>query len=262
MALSSGSTTSRKILAYMVHLFTASSVILALFSLQYAVARNWYNAYLLLVIAVVIDSSDGLLARLIDVKEVLPEIDGNLLDNIVDFLVWSIVPTFIVWRAELLPTGGYDVVVISLICISSTYQFCRSDAKSNIDNHEDRKNKGSQKLIYEDYFFRGFPSAWILLVYFLVFSNTSRIFNAVILTFCSIMSFVPIKCIYPTRTRMWKKINFLTTGIWLAALLATFLFLERNRTQLPTWFSFLSFLYGLYYFIGSIRLTWKLQRRK
>ncbi|MEM9423586.1 MAG: CDP-alcohol phosphatidyltransferase family protein, partial [Spirochaetota bacterium] len=231
----------QKTLAYFVHLFTASGAIIALFSLQYAARHNWYYSYLLLVIAVIIDSCDGLLARWIQVKKVLPEIDGSLLDNIIDFLVWSIVPAFIVWEAKLLPQGGYDIVVVSLICIASAYQFCRSDAKSNIESSE------TSEVSDQDYFFRGFPSAWILLVYFLLFGKTGRTFNAVSLTVCAILSFMPIKCIYPTRTRMWKKSNIIATGVWLGALLITFI----GQKPLPLWFQYLSTAYAGYYIIGS-----------
>ena len=254
----------QKTLAYIVHLFTACGSIFALFSLHYIARHDWYNAYLLLVIAVIIDSCDGLLARCIQVKRVMPEIDGNLLDNIIDFLVWSIIPAFIVWEAELLP-GGYNVPIVSMICIASTYQFCRTDAKSNIDINQSGDgdmNTSTMKEtkstdIDQDYFFRGFPSAWILLVYFLVFSHSDKTLNALILALCSILSFMPIKCIYPTRTKMWKKTNIVATAIWLAALLATFI----NRHPLPSWFILLSVAYSAYYIFGSARLTWLLRSR-
>ncbi|WGK68514.1 CDP-alcohol phosphatidyltransferase family protein [Candidatus Haliotispira prima] len=255
--------TGQKTLAYIVHLFTASGAVFALFSLHFIARHDWYNAYLLLVIAVIIDSCDGFLARRMQVNIILPEIDGNLLDNIIDFLVWSIIPAFIVWEAKLLPPG-YDFLVISLICIASTYQFCRSDAKSNIDKvaKEPDKKAGDEETaakcgpqIDQDYFFQGFPSAWILLVYFLIFGDTGQVFNTVILTVCAVLSFVPIKCIYPTRTRMWKKTNIITTSIWLGALLATFF----GRKPLPPWFQFLSVAYAAYYIVGSARLTWTLR---
>ena len=251
----------RKVLAYMVHLFTASGAVLAVFSLYFAAQHKWYNAYLLLVIAVIVDSVDGLFARGIQVKAILPEIDGSLLDNIIDFLVWSIVPAFIAWEASLLP-ATYDFFVVSLICIASAYQFCRSDAKSNIESRRtepDESQRTEQPItqtgdVDQDYFFRGFPSAWILLVYFLLFSRTSQVFNAVILTICAVFSFVPIKCIYPTRTIMWKNANMAVTGLWLAAMLATLL----KRSPLPVWFVVFSAFYAVYYVVGSLRLTWKL----
>ena len=246
----------RKVLAYMVHLFTASGAVLAVFSLYFAARHNWYSAYLLLVIAVIVDSVDGLLARFIQVQAVLPEIDGSLLDNIIDFLVWSIVTVFIAWEAGLLPPV-YDFFIVSLICIASAYQFCRTDAKSKSRKTpaQPDHNPDARQTKTEDYFFRGFPSAWILLVYCLLFSRTSQIFNAVILTICAVLSFVPIKCIYPTRTIMWKKTNMIVTGLWLAALLATLL----DKSPLPVWFVVFSAFYAAYYVVGSLRLTWKLR---
>ncbi len=241
----------QKTLAYIVHLFTASGAVFAVFSLTYIAEHNWYKAYLLLVIAVLVDAFDGLLARWVQVKKVLSEIDGSLLDNIIDFLVWSIIPAFIVWEAQLVPHNIYGIAVISLICIASTYQFCRSDAKSNIDSAK----KGFLGSSDQDYFFRGFPSAWILLIYFLVFGSTGKVFNTVILTIFAVLSFMPIKCIYPTRTRMWKKANIIITGVWLLALLATFFDYE----PLPRWFMLLSIGYAIYYVIGSVKLTWKLR---
>ena len=52
-----------------------------------------------------IDCTDGTLARRVRVKEVLPQFDGSKLDDIVDYLNYALVPIVLVHRAGLLPAG-------------------------------------------------------------------------------------------------------------------------------------------------------------
>ncbi len=51
----------------------------------------------LMAITVFIDAVDGSLARAVHIKSVLPQIDGALLDNIVDYLNYVVTPSFFSW---------------------------------------------------------------------------------------------------------------------------------------------------------------------
>ena len=53
----------RKLLAWGVHIFTASGVVMGLLALVAVVNRNWRGALLWLFVAVLIDTVDGALAR-------------------------------------------------------------------------------------------------------------------------------------------------------------------------------------------------------
>lgn len=80
--------------AWSVHLFTASAACIGVFSLVKIYQHEYIFALWLMFITVVIDAVDGSLARLVNIKKILPKIDGALLDNIVDYLNYVITPCF------------------------------------------------------------------------------------------------------------------------------------------------------------------------
>ncbi|MEJ7666437.1 MAG: CDP-alcohol phosphatidyltransferase family protein [Hymenobacter sp.] len=109
-------------------------------------AHNFRAAFLFLVLACFIDSTDGVLARAVRVKERLPDFDGAKLDDIVDYPTYVFVPALIVWQAELVPLA---FPICAAILLSSAYGFVQSGAK--VESH--------------DHFFTGFPSWNIVVVY-------------------------------------------------------------------------------------------------
>jgi phosphatidylcholine synthase len=72
--------------AWSAHLFTATASIWGLLTLLAISNGEWKAAFAWMSIAIVVDSFDGFLARLVRVKERLPGFDGALLDNMVDFI--------------------------------------------------------------------------------------------------------------------------------------------------------------------------------
>ena len=179
----------RKLLAWGVHIFTASGVVMGLLALVAVVNRNWRGALLWLFVAVLIDTVDGTLARMIRVKEVLPDVDGRMLDYVIDFTNDVIVPTLLVYSAGLVPSS------IRLICcgamlLVSCYHY------TNL------------KAITDDFHFRGFPAMWNFVVFYIFVLDLGPIWNVVIIAvFCS-LHFIPIDFIYPTRTIRVKKLTF------------------------------------------------------
>jgi phosphatidylcholine synthase len=67
-----------------VHLYTASGAVLALLILVAAYNGRAVTALWLGLATLIVDSTDGLLARRFRVKELLPSFDGRRLDDIVD----------------------------------------------------------------------------------------------------------------------------------------------------------------------------------
>src|SRR5918993_2503448 len=59
--------------------------------------------FLALAAAVMVDATDGPLARRADVKRWMPSIDGRTIDDIVDYLTYTFVPLLLVWRMGWLP---------------------------------------------------------------------------------------------------------------------------------------------------------------
>ncbi len=171
---------SNRVLGWAIHAFTASGACVGLLSLLAIYQHYLLLALWLMVAAIFIDAIDGMMARMIKIKEVVPEIDGALLDNIVDFVNYTIVPCFFLLVTNLLPEY-WRIVVVMAITFSSAYQFTQVDAKTM------------------DHFFKGFPSYWNIAVFYLFFWQMSSTTNMTILIFLAILSFVPIKYVYPSR---------------------------------------------------------------
>src|SRR4051794_27044016 len=75
-------------LAWGVHLYTALGLVLAALIVVLLVRGGpdaYRDSFALMLLASIIDATDGTLARRINVKAVLPEFDGRKLDDLTDF---------------------------------------------------------------------------------------------------------------------------------------------------------------------------------
>jgi phosphatidylcholine synthase len=181
--------------AWLVHAFTASGVVLAYLAIEAIVAGAVRDAFIYLAIATGVDSVDGVLARLARVKERTPQFDGALLDNIIDYLTFTLVPVFLLRQQRLLPDDPAGVAIAVAVLLSSAYGFCRTDAKTT------------------DHFFTGFPSYWNIVALYMVGLGTSPTTNAIALIIFVALVFVPIGYVYPSRTPKWQA---LSVGLGLA----------------------------------------------
>jgi phosphatidylcholine synthase len=226
--------------AWIVHIFTGSAAFIGLWSLLKIHQHQYTQALWLMAITVVIDAIDGTFARLVHVKSVLPKIDGALLDNIVDYLNYVITPCFfLLVKPDMLP-GRYALLITVAITLTSAYQFCQADAKT------------------PDHFFKGFPCYWNITVFYMYIFNTSMEANAIILSLFSILIFVPIKYVYPSR------LDYLTKSRYLKQLMHSFsliygissaLILWHYPTIDPIWLG-LSFGYIMMYLFLSFYRTY------
>lgn len=230
-------TRKHKFLAWSVHLFTATGAVWGLMAVLAIIQHQWLPAFIWMGVAVVVDGLDGSLARKFRVKGVLPGFDGALLDNIVDYLNYVIVPALLLYQAGLLPPnwGPFGAVIISL---ASAYQFCQTDAKT------------------EDNYFKGFPSYWNVAVFYLFFMNLSPWVNLAIVVLLTILVFVPIKYIYPSRMVSYQRLTLMLTAIWGGAIV---IFLA-GYPQPQLWLLWVSLLYVAYYVGVSFLLAARRRR--
>src|ERR1700694_2305806 len=87
--------------AFVVHLYTASGAVLAFLIVLAAMRGNVLQALWLGLIALLVDGTDGWLARRFRVSETLPWFNGRRLDDIVDYLTYVFAPMLFLW------TSGY-----------------------------------------------------------------------------------------------------------------------------------------------------------
>lgn len=171
---------AQRFVGWLIHAFTASGACIGLLALLAIHQNNLLLALWLMGAAIFIDAVDGMFARMVNIKLAVPEVDGALLDNIVDFFTYTLVPCFFLLVTNVLPEY-WRVLCVMAITFSSAYQFTQVDAKTS------------------DHFFKGFPSYWNIAVFYLFFWQMSPMTNMVILLSLAILSFVPIKYVYPSR---------------------------------------------------------------
>jgi phosphatidylcholine synthase len=189
----------KRIAAWAVHAYTTVGVVLALLMVHLAYRGEVEAVLWLFLVAMVVDGSDGLLARRLRVKEVVPEIDGALLDNIVDYLTYAFAPMVLLWAAGYLPSGAWGGIVAAVPLVASCYQFSRSDAKT------------------DDHFFLGFPSYWNVVAFYVVVLDLGVAVTTALLLVLSLLSFVPVKYLYPSRTPTLWTLNMVLATVWLAS---------------------------------------------
>src|SRR5512134_155003 len=172
----------KKVLAWSVHLFTATGAIWGFLTLLAIFEQNWRAAIVWMVIAMFVDGFDGMLARWFHVKEYARQVDGALMDNIIDYLNYVVVAALILIKAPDLLPAGFAMAGAFSILLTSAYQFTQVDAKSD----------------EQSFFFKGFPSVWNFLVIYLMLLGLNPWVNLFLVVVCNILIFVPVKYIYPS----------------------------------------------------------------
>lgn len=229
---------TRRLLAWAVHLFTASGAVVGAVALLAISNGDLSTAALLMIVALAIDAVDGTLARALGVAQILPGIDGRRLDDIVDYLNYVVVPTVFLVSSGLLPGWGWAALPI----LSSAYGFSQSEAKT------------------EDDFFLGWPSYWNVLALYLWMLDFSPATSAIWVTGLAFAVFVPLKYVYPSKLRQPFFRLTLTWGglVWSLALVAAILLPESAREYAIVE---LSLAYVIYYlslsaWLGDWRNAW------
>lgn len=232
---STGVRTSRgwKAAGWALHVYTACGAVLALLATVAAFSGEVRTALWILLAAMVIDGTDGMLARWLKVSTTIPGFDGARLDDIVDYLTYVFVPVVLLLTSGHLPAGAWGLVVAALPLLASCIQFCRTDAKT------------------EDHYFLGFPSYWNVVAFYVVVLGLGPAVTTAILVVCAVLVFVPVKYLYPSRTPKQRVLNLSLAGMWLV-LYAVVLATEPRPHPLAL---ALSLAYLGYYLVASVLLT-------
>ncbi|MFL6095276.1 MAG: CDP-alcohol phosphatidyltransferase family protein [Blastococcus sp.] len=221
-----------------VHLYTALGSVLGFWIIIAAFEGEVVTALWLGLATLWIDGTDGMLARHFRVKETIPWFDGARMDDIVDYLTYVFAPIVLLWTTDRLPGGPVGWVVAALPLLASCYQFCRVDAKL-VDGGT------------ADHFFLGFPSYWNVVAFYAIVLDVGRTGVAVALVVLTVLVFVPVRYVYPSRTKLLHSLNLALAGMWLvtyAVLLAQYP--DPNPVVMA-----LSIGYLVYYFGLSLYLT-------
>jgi phosphatidylcholine synthase len=212
------------VLAWLVHLYTALGAVVALFTLFCIEKELFREAFWLMSLAVIIDATDGTFARAARVKELIPWFDGDRLEDIIDYANYVVVPALLLLHADVLPRQD-ALWLAALPLIASAYGFCQKEAKT------------------ADHYFLGFPSYWNIVAFYIYVLQAPRWINAFSIIILSVLVFVPIRYIYPSRSPAYRGLTNGLGVLWAVALLSVIYLLPQPPREL-VW---LSLLFPVYY---------------
>jgi phosphatidylcholine synthase len=219
----------RVVLAWGVHLFTATGAIWGFLAMLAVFEHNWRAMILWMIVAILVDGFDGMLARWADVKKYANGIDGALLDNILDYLNYVIVPALFLMEADVLPPGFQMIGAFSIL-LTSAYQFTQTDAKT------------------DDHHFKGFPSYWNVAALYMLLMGLPAWVNFGFLMLFNVMVFIPVKYIYPSRNNYLRNLTLVLTYLYGAVGIWGLL----QYPDHPKWVAWASLIYAVYYIVLSL----------
>ena len=197
---------------FSVHVFTASGGAVAVLALYAAIERNFAACFAWLGVAFFIDGIDGTLARAARVHVTAASIDGAILDLVIDFLTYVLVPVVALWRSDLMPTEASFWIGL-VVTIASALYFADTRMKT------------------DDLWFRGFPATWNIVVLYLFVLRPPWILSAVVLLGAAAMMFAPVVFVHPLRVARVRGLTIAMTFAWFAlAAIAIF-----DKLAPPAW---------------------------
>lgn len=208
-------TAAPRIAGWAVHGFTASGALLGLLALLAVIGGDARAALLWLALALVVDGLDGPIARKLRVREVIPRVDGAVLDLVVDYLTYVLVPALFIYAFGLLP-AGWELAGAGYVLLTSLYCFAHVGMKT------------------PDHYFVGFPALWNVVVLYLWLLQTPAAVNAVIVAALGVLTFAPVKFVHPIRVRDGRRITYTATAVWAVCSVALLLH-ATPAPQTPFW---------------------------
>ena len=214
---------------FAVHVFTACGAACALLALMAAVRADWTQMFLWLGLALIIDGVDGTLARRLRVAETLPRWSGDVLDFVVDFPSYVLVPAYAIATSGLLPPPLALPLGLIIVLTGALY-------------FADRHMKTA------DGYFRGFPVLWNVAAFYLFVLKPAPWVGASAIVVLTAATFAPIHFIHPIRASRWRVLNL--TALALSALLA--LAALADNLDPPAWVGWALAAFAIYFVIVGL----------
>lgn len=224
--------------AFGVHILTASGAFLAFLSLVATAENRFTAAFFWLGAALLVDGVDGPLARKLEVKVWWPHWSGDMLDSVIDYVTYVMIPAFILYQSGLL--GKYaSFFAAALIVITSAIYYADTRMKT------------------VDYGFKGFPVCWNMVVFTLFIVSPSELFSMAVVILTAALTFLPVIFVHPVRVKLLRVPTLVIFGAWSVGGLIALLY----NLDAPVWIDAVILASGAYLFcIGFIlQLLGKLQ---
>jgi phosphatidylcholine synthase len=216
--------------AFGVHILTASGAYLAFLSLVAAAEQEFAKSFFWLLLAMAVDGIDGPLARRLEVKKWWPFWSGDMLDAVIDYVTYVMIPAFLLYQSGLM--GKYiSFLAAAVIVVTSAIYYADTRMKT------------------EDYGFKGFPVVWNMVVFTLLAVSPSEILSICLVLAIAALTFVPIIFVHPVRVKVLRGPTLAMVGLWTAGAVAA-LYYDLNS---PVWVDIVIAIASLYLFtIGFV----------
>ncbi|HSO48420.1 MAG TPA: phosphatidylcholine/phosphatidylserine synthase [Rhizobiaceae bacterium] len=222
--------------AFGVHILTASGAFLAFLSLVAAAEHDFVKCFFWLGVALIIDGVDGPLARKLEVKRWWPHWSGDMIDSVVDYSTYVLIPAFALYQSGLM--GQYfSFAAGAIIVITSAIYYADTRMKT------------------EDYGFKGFPVCWNMIVFTLFIVSPSELLSFAFVLITAVLTFVPVIFIHPVRVKILRNLSLAVFALWaFGGMTALALNVNTPHTLAsPVWVDVVIAASGLYLFsIGFI----------
>jgi phosphatidylcholine synthase len=223
-----------RIIAWAVHVLTASGVVISLLSLIAILKGDAREALLWLGLALAVDGLDGPLARRFDVRHLLPSFDGAVLDLVVDYLSYVVVPAIFLYQFGFFPEA-WALPATAFILATSLYIFANVDMKTH------------------DNYFVGFPAIWNVVALYVYVLDPPKAATLAVTIALGLASFSTAKFLHPLRVREGRPLTLAATAVWAASSLVLVLAQpERPTLALAAWL-----LASAWLAIQSLRRTFR-----
>jgi phosphatidylcholine synthase len=186
-------------MAWTVHLFTTMGVVVGMLALQAVFDRNPERAIWFLLATQIIDGIDGPMARQVNVKTVVPKIDGYVLDLVIDYVTCVVVPAAFMHQFDLLP-DRCSLPLVGAIVFFSAMWFSRTD------------------MMTDDLWFNGFPATWNLVAPTMLLTSSAPWFNAAIVVILCALMMTDVQFPHVMRSVRWRVPTIVMTVVWLGSM--------------------------------------------
>lgn len=239
-------TTMQKVLAWGVHIFTASGVVFSLLAIIAIADHEFVMSMVWLICAFIVDGVDGIMARKARVTEVLPFMEGKNIDFVIDFANYAIIPGYFMYEAFWMVNGEKVYMlpepewirfsaVAMVMLVSAVYY-------------------GKEPMVSEDMYFIGFPVMWNAVAYFMFFVvQPSAWINFGLIVMFAILHFVPLKYAYPSQNKRFQILNW-TMGLVFLVSNAYLLWIYPEQ---PMWLRIIAGLFLPYILWNTLWVSFK-----
>jgi phosphatidylcholine synthase len=207
-------TFTQKALAFSVHAFTSTGIVAGFMAIVAISNHEFKQAMLWIFATLIIDGVDGTFARLFKVREVLPNFDGKMIDYVIDFATYALIPAYFIYEAPILPEEVKLLGIAIILIVSALYY-------------------GLDGMVSSDYYFVGFPVMWNMVAFYLFFViDLYQWVNFILVVFLAILHFVPVKFLYPSRTVKFRGLNLTASAVFIISNILIIANYQESRLEL------------------------------